>query len=564
MLTYLRIRNLAVVDDVVLEPGPGLTVLTGETGAGKSIIFDGLSLVLGERASLDAIRRGADRAEVEAVFRCDRDPQLPALLSERDLQGDEPGTLLVRRVITPSGSRAYLNDHPVSLKLMKQIGDRLVDLHGQHAHQSLLRTGAHRELLDRFAEHGAMRERVARTWERAVEAGERLEKMRMDERDRAQRVDLLRFQVQEIEAAGLTSGEDEELAAERRRLAHAEELAECGAEASALLYEAEESAVALVARASRRLQRLLELDPDAPVELDELQRARVSLEEAARSLQVYLDDLEVDARRLEEVESRLAALDGLRRKYGDTLGAVLEHARRARQELEGLERLEESLEALEAELADSREAYEEAADELSRSRRMAVDELREQVTGELGELAMPSARFEVVVERRRGDSPPGLPDGAARHGLDSVEFRLAANPGEDGGPLSKIASGGELSRVMLALKLSATEGDPLETLIFDEVDAGIGGGRVAEHLARRLATLARTHQVLVVTHLPQVAAYADEHVGVRKVELDERVRVEVHELVEGEQIDELARMLGGLEITEATRRHAREMLAARD
>jgi DNA repair protein RecN (Recombination protein N) len=336
-------------------------------------------------------------------------------------------------------------------------------------------------------------------------------------------------------------------------------------EAVDLLYEGEASVAALLVRVERNLGRLEELDPSSPAEAKAVDGARFAAEESARALQRYLEGLRVEPERLAHVDARLGTLHGLQRKYGDDIAAIIKHGEQARLELDSLERHDEKLEELQAVLDAAVGAYAGAASDLGDARRRAAGELEKQVLGELTELGMEGARFEAAIGPRRRQAPAGLPEGAGRLGSDRVEFVLAANAGETPGPLSKVASGGELSRVMLALKLTATEDDPLETMVFDEVDSGIGGGGVAERLAQRLSLLGRTHQVLVVTHLPQVAAYADTHVAISKSETDDgRVAVEARALSDGEQVEELARMLGGLEVTEATRQHAREMLMRRD
>ncbi|MFQ5743329.1 MAG: DNA repair protein RecN [Acidobacteriota bacterium] len=562
MLNYLRIKNLAVIEEITLELQPGLTVFTGETGAGKSILVDGLALALGGRASLDQVRAGADRAMVEAVFTCCRDPQVRKVIESAGLGGDDD-QIAIRRVLSPSGSRAYLNDRLVSLTQLRNVGGRLADLHGQHEQQSLLSGGAHRQLLDRFSGCSEVLAAVAAAHGEAVALGRQLVDLQMDDRERVQRADLLRFQVQEIEAAALCAGEEASLQAVRQRLAHAEELAELANEAEAWLYEEEASVAALLHQAERRLERLRQLDPQAPVQPESLRGARFGVEEVARTLQGYLDTLEVDPQRLQEVEARLSVIENLKRKYGDGIEAILEYVLAARKELQSLDHHEEEMSGLEKQLQEASSSYASAAAKLTRLRSQGARRLSEQVCGELHQLAMPAAEFRVVIDSSQDESARGLPPGASRHGNERVEFLLAANPGEGTAPLSRVASGGELSRVMLALKLTATEDDPLETLAFDEVDAGIGGGRVAEHLAQRLAVLARTHQVLVVTHLPQVAAYADVHVGIRKIERAGRAVVEAEPLVADQQVDELARMLGGLKVTMATRKHALEMIATR-
>ncbi len=563
MLAYLRIKNLAVIEELVLELGPGLTVFTGETGAGKSIILDGLALALGARASLDQVRAGADRALVEAAFTAPRDAALVDVLESSGLAAEDRG-IVIRRVLTKSASRAYVNDQLVSQQKLRAIGERLVDLHGQHEHQSLLAVAAHRELLDRFAGLEVHRGAVATSFDDAVSGGEKLAALAMDERDRAQRIDLMRFQVEEIDEADLRAGEDAELDAERRRLAHAEELVSLGSESVALLYEEESSAAVLLSRAEHNLERLQQLDPEAPGEIEAVRSARFAAEETARTLQRYVEGLNVDPDRLEQVDTRLTTLHRLERKYADSIEAIIEHGEKARRELEDLEQHDQRFEELQAQLDSAVAAYTDAAGELSEGRRRAAGDLENQVLAELAHVGMESAQFDAAISPVQREAPHGLPDGATRRGTDHIEFKLTANPGEPPGALTKVASGGELSRVMLALKLTATDGDPLETMVFDEVDSGIGGGRIAEHLAQRLATLGDSHQVLVVTHLPQVAAYANCHIGIRKNETtDGRVAVAAHRLVDDEQVDELARMLGGLEVTETTRQHAREMLATR-
>ncbi len=563
MLAYLRIKNLAVVDDVALELSPGLTVFTGETGAGKSMILGGLGLVLGERASLDRVRAGAERAVVEAAFTAPRDPSLSEELDEAGVAADD-GSIVVRRVITGSGSRAYVNDQLVSLQILKRIGDRLVDLHGQHEHQSLLARGAHRDLLDRFAGAGDLRHEVADAFAAAVGAAERLAELTLDERDRVQRLDLLRFQAGEIESADLVAGEDEELEAERRRLANAEEILRTAGSVVETLYETDRSVATLLAEAERQIERLRELDPEAPDDAGAVGGARFAVEEAARALQRYVEGLAVEPARLAAVDERLSTLRGLQRKYGDDIAAIIRHGEVARDEIGALERHDEQLEALHQALEAAVETYATVAADLGAARRRAAGAVEAQVLRELSELGMEGAAFEATVSPRRRAAPVGLPEGAGRQGSDRVEFMLAANPGDSPGALARVASGGELSRVMLSLKLIAAEGDPIETMVFDEVDSGIGGGGVAERLAQRLAALGRTHQVLVVTHLPQVAAYADTHVAIHKSETaDGRVAVTAVALGEGERVDELARMLGGLEVTETTRQNAREMLTRR-
>lgn len=559
MLNYLRIRNLALIEDLELEPGPGLVAVTGETGAGKSIILDGLALVTGERASTEMVRAGSDEAVIEGIFRAE-DPGVDALLEEAGLAG--PGEILVRRVVGSTGSRAYVNDEMVTVGLLHDVGERLVDIAGQHESQVLLRPRAQLQLLDAFGGHDDLLREVREAYGRAVEIDERLRELQQADRELAQRVDWLRFQVQEIRGADLSEQEEEELQAERRRLRHAEELASSAREAMALLYEEEESTVALLGKARRLLRRIADLDPDSGLGPDPLEEASILVEELSRSLQEYADEVSADPRRLDVVEERLAVIDELRRKYGDSVAEILETAEAAERELRSLENREEEIEELSRRLVELGEAYDAAAAELTRAREGAATRLADEITSELQELGMDKACFDVQLRPGKGEGPASLPPGAGSRGYEGVEFLLAANPGEPARPLAKVASGGELSRVLLALKLAVAGRPGAQTLVFDEVDAGVGGGRVAEKLAERLADLARSFQVLVVTHLPQIAGRAEAHFQVRKAEEGGRTRVSLRPLNAAARVEELARMLGGVEVTESLREHARSLLGA--
>ena len=345
----------------------------------------------------------------------------------------ENGGIVIRRVLTKSASRAYVNDQLVSLQKLKAIGERLVDLHGQHEHQSLLAVGAHRELLDRFAGLEEQRSEVAGSFDDAVSVAEKLAARAMDERDRAQRIDLMRFQVEEIDEADLRTGEDEELEAERRRLAHAEELVSLGSESMALLYEEQASAAALLSRAEQNLERLKQLDPESPAEIEAVRSARYAAEETARTLQTYVEGLNVDPDRLGQVDTRLTTLHRLERKYADSIDAIIEHGEKARRELEDLEQHDQRLRSCRLNLPAALAAYTDAADELSEGRRRAAGELENQVLEELTQLGMESAQFDVAISPVRHEAVHGLPEGATRRGTDHVEFKLTANPGEPPG-----------------------------------------------------------------------------------------------------------------------------------
>ncbi len=557
MLSYLRIRDLALIEDIVIEPPAGLIAFTGETGAGKSIILGGLSLATGNRATLDQVRTGADSATVEAVFDIAGRPDIAELLEHEGLSS-ESGEILVRRTLGSRSSRAYLNDRLVTVGLVHKLGTRLVDVAGQHENQSLLGSATQLELLDRFGDLCAQRLAVASAWDEAVDLQHRLQALETD--DRAQRADYLRYRAQEIRAADLGVDEAAALNAERQRLRHAEDLSAATEEALDVLYEREESAAALIRRAQVVIERIVRLDTSAPASGDDVAEAGYAIEEITRSLQAYLDLVQVDPVRLDAVEERLATFDGLRRKYGDRIEDILRVADDAERELASLQNRDQEIAELAGQVRLAVRGFDEAASHMSTLRAEAAARLSEHITSELQELGMEGARFQVRLKPRSANAEGGLPPGASRRGYETVSFRLAANPGDAVRQLTRVASGGELSRVMLALKLAETRQAPAQTLVFDEIDAGVGGGRVADRLAARLVELGTSHQVLVVTHLPQIAARATTHYRVRKAERDGRVCVSAAALDVEQRIDELARMLGGIGESRGVREHARNLL----
>jgi len=559
MLTYLRIRDLALVEDARIEPARGLVAFTGETGAGKSIILGGLDLVIGRRASLDQVRAGAREATVEALFDITDRADVRDLLADEGIESHE-SELLVRRRLSAGGSRAYVNDTLVTVAMLSRLGTLLVDIVGQHESQTLLAPAAQLALLDASGDLGLLRAEVASRWDAATQLHAQFAQLRDDDRDPAQRADYLKFQLAEIEAAELDPVEEGALGGERQRLRHADELSSAADEALATLYEAEHSASALIARAERSLATITALDSSADLPTAGLEEARFNVEEMGRSLQAYRDTLQSDPARLTAVETRLDQIDSLRRKYGDTIADVLARAEESMREIDAIENHDLDLQRLaEAARAAVRE-YDVAAQRLGAARSAAADALQRRITDELQELGMESSRFVARLSAGQRDAGAGLPPGATRAGYEGVEFELAANPGELERPLSRVASGGEMSRVLLALKLAALAGAPPQTLVFDEIDAGIGGGQVADRLAERLGGLGASHQVLVVTHLPQIAARAGAQIQVSKSASGERTTVKTTTLDDAGRMDELARMLGGVEATAGLREHARELL----
>jgi DNA repair protein RecN (Recombination protein N) len=548
MLHTLTIRDFVIVERLDLEFQPGFTALTGETGAGKSILIDALALALGDRADAAAIREGCDKAEVAAQFTAAPGSAVLAYLETSDLADGEG--CLVRRIVDSAGrSRAYVNGRPATVQQLREIGDLLVDVHGQHAHQSLLRPAAQRELLDDYAGATPLARDVAeawRAWQSATQARQAAEaNTAAIQREREQ----LEWQVKELGALNFRPDEWDQLGQEQRRLAHASSLIEGVESALQALSEDDLSVMAALSAVHSRLNSLAEYDGALKEILEMLEPARIQVQEAVYGLRHYQQRLDADPQRLREVESRLDAVHAAARKYKSSpehLPALLDAARA---------RLEELDTSLDAQAAARREAelkarYQSAASRLSEARRKAAAKLAKQVTEAMQKLAMKGARFEVAMVE--------IPEGAA-YGAEQVEFQVAGHASSGSRPLAKVASGGELSRISLAIQTATSQVTRVPTLIFDEVDAGIGGG-VAQIVGQMLKSLGRKHQIMCVTHLPQVAAAADHQWQVSKHGAGARPRSSVAVLDRQSRIEEIARMLGGIKITETTREHAAEML----
>jgi DNA repair protein RecN (Recombination protein N) len=550
MLRELRIRDFAIIDELALSFQPGLNVITGETGAGKSIILQALALLCGTRAAADLIRDQADEASIEGLFECD----LPAPL--REALGVEGNEIAVRRHLARSGkSRIYVNGSPTTLALLAQLGDELVHIYGQHEQALLLRPGSHCELLDRFAELGAVRQRMAAAYAALRDARAQLTTLEGERATRAERRELLEFQHAELSDAAVQVGEDAELRREREQLRHAERLQQvCGA-GEAMLYSGEGATVAALGRLAAQLAGLAAVAPTLAAAAELVENGRVQLEEAALQLRAAVDRFEANPERLEAIEARLQLIARLSRKHGvssDELPAVEETLRG---ELATLAAHTRDAAAARQQVADREAAAHAVARELSSARRAAARRLEQRMGAELGTLGLAGATFGVELEARAGTAEALGPTG-----VDAVEFLLAANPGEAPKSLARIASGGELSRILLALKaLTASIGET-PILIFDEVDAGIGGA-VADAVARRLKTLAANRQLLCITHLPQIAAYADHHYAVEKQRQGRRTIAHARALETDERVAEVSRMLGGGTAPAEAERYARRLLA---
>lgn len=552
MLTHIAIRDFAIIDALELNLTTGMSVLTGETGAGKSILVDALGLVLGDRADADVIRHGAESAEITAEFDVRALPGTIAWLKHKDLSADDE--CILRRIIGRDGrSRGQINGHSAPLQLLRELGEQLVDIHGQHEHQSLLRPVAQLALLDGFGNHAALQNRVAGLHGDWRNANERLSELRVAARDRDQRLELLRHQVSELDALALQADEIRNLDEEHRRLANSGKLLEGTQAALDALYENEDtSAYRTLHQALHTLSGLSELDPKLQEICANLGAAELQLADASEALRRYLHSTDMDPQRLEWVENRLGAIHDLARKHRaepDDLPSLLGGLRA---ELHNVENAAVTLRELETELARLRNEYSKNASELSRQRLQVADALGKKVTGSMQELGMPGGCFAIDVTNE--------PERFTAQGTDQVEFQVSANKGQPLKALAKVASGGELSRIALAIQVVTAQASAIPSMIFDEVDAGIGGG-VAEIVGRRLRSLGEKRQVLCVTHLPQVASQAHQHFRVVKTTRGHSTLTTIEVLDKKAQVEELARMLGGVEITETTRKHAREMIA---
>lgn len=550
MLTELRIQDFAVIDRLALALGPGLNALTGETGAGKSIIVGALSLILGERASSDVVRTGADRAVVEAVFDITGIDELLHLLSEHGIEPEE-GLLIIRREIGAGGrGRVWVNGAASTVSLLAGIGAALVDLHGQHEHQSLLRPAQQRALLDAYAEALDLARAVRGEHERLRSARARLDDLDARVRTAEQRADFLRFQLEEIERAKVKSGEEEELEIEASRLSHAGELAALSESLHVELYAGERAVSARLAEVRRTLDQLTRIDRSLQQWRETVESALFGLEEMGRVMGEYASSIEHDPARLDDLRRRQDLLFRLKRKYGPELEDVIRTAAEARAELSALESSVLDRAAIEQEIADAQRALDAAAARLSAARRKGAKRLASAIAAVLPDLGMTGAQFRIELT-------PLSEAGA--YGSEDVEFLIAVNAGFEPKPLSRVASGGEMSRIMLALKTELARLDGIPTLVFDEIDAGIGG-RVANQVGEKLKRVAQSHQVFVITHLPQIASRADTHLLVLKTDRAGMTATEVQPLEGGERVRELARLLGGDPESEVSIEHARELL----
>ena len=564
MLVHLSIRNLAVVEAVDVKFHYGFHVLTGETGAGKSIIIDALGLIAGGRGSADLIRYGCERAEMEASFDLPPAHSVWTTLADFGISASSEELLIIRREISSQGkSTARINGQLVNLSMLREVGEQLINLHGQHEHGTLLRPELHLGLLDAYGAETIrpVKAKYQDTYSAYAKVDKEYNDLRNTSQQALQMLDLYRFQIEEIAAAELKAGEDELLLEEKNKLSHSEKMMDSVSLAYDLLYGPQ--GLEAVAKALAKLNDVAGFDQRGigPM-LEQLQSAYYQLEDASYSLRNYRDNIEFNPERLEEVEDRLDMLSSLKRKYGDNAEDILAYYNKILRETETLENKDELLDKLEAKREGLLQQLLVEAEQLSSVRRQKAEELAAQIEIELKELQMERTSFKVKLdwnEDPHGVDWMGRKIRPGRHGIDVAEFLISPNPGEPLRPLSKIASGGELSRIMLAMKSIFARHDNVPVLIFDEVDTGVSG-RAAQSIAEKLFRLSRTCQVFSITHLPQVACMADQQYLIEKIVADGRTMTQIEELSEEGRVNELARMLGGVEITEKTQHHAQEML----
>jgi DNA repair protein RecN (Recombination protein N) len=562
MLKSLRITNYALVDRLEVEFGPGLNVITGATGAGKSIIVGATDLILGERASTEAVRSGFDSAGIEAVFELAKDRSLTELIGKAEVTVED--VLLIRREISSRGqSKCLVNDRQVTLSSLKSIGDRLADLHGQHEHQSLLNVDRHVEYLDQF---GHLQDDLSRLGEsyRSLKAKQKeLDELEASKRMDEERRQLYRFQIQEIERAGLTPGEEDRLAEERKVLENTEALHQLSSGAYDQLHETEMSILERLGVLFKDLKKGAGIDSRLTEPAETLQSSLIGLEDVARFLEDYKSRLQFDPERLEAIRERLNLLNTLKRKYDKGIREILAHRDQIARQLDQIENKDQIIRSLQEEIRTASETLKEQCVSLSDKRKSKASRLCKKIQDALSALSMDKTKFQIRITQREDQNGLVMMDGKRylvdETGMDQVEFFVSPNPGEEPKPLAKIASGGEISRIMLALKSTLVETDRVDTMIFDEIDVGIGG-EVASAVGKSLKGLASSHQVIVITHLQQIASQADDHFRVFKENVKGRMVTRIKRLTKDERVKEIARMISGEKVSQLALEQAREMI----
>jgi DNA repair protein RecN (Recombination protein N) len=563
MLKNLRIKNYALVEDLDIEFYPGLNVLTGATGAGKSIIVGAVNLVLGERATTEMVRTGADEATIEGIFEIEKKDLFPKLLASLGILLDE-NILIIRREVSSKGaSRCFVNDKQVTLTNLKLIGDRLADLHGQHQHQSLLNVSNHLEYLDNFGDLNQFQEEVGLTYFQLKSKIKELDEIQKHEKENQEKKQLYSFQANEIERANLSLGEDEKLLEERKILDNIETLHQILSGAYKELYDSENSVSQRLSFSKKEIEKASQIDSEFKDHTQALDTSLIQISDISRFLEKYLIRLEFDPQRLEEIRERLNLINSLKKKYGPKLTEILEYAEELRKTLDLFQNLGEKIDILKKEIETLTDILKERALFLSNKRKEKGEQLAKKIKKELSFLGMEKTEFEIRISYKEDENGLIKLNGKRYYvdekGMNYVEFFVSPNPGEELKPLAKIASGGEISRIMLGLKSILAKSDQIPTMIFDEVDVGIGG-EVADSVGKRLRSLSSNHQIICITHLQQIASFAQHHFRVFKETEKNRTVTKIKELNEKERVKEIARMISGEKISELTLRHAKEMI----
>jgi len=550
MLNHIRIRNFAIIDHLDLDFKNKLTTLTGETGAGKSILLGALGLLLGDRADSDSVRSGSSKAEISAEFDITELPEVNKWLQAKELDAD--GDCLLRRRLSADGrSRAFINGSPAPLQDMRQLGEMLVDIHGQHEHQSLMKADMQRQLLDDYAQHGKLLNDVQNVYHDWNTKKEKLNELQIACKDKNDRLDLLKYQVSELEDLSLLPGETEKLQQEHQTLANADQLSDNTASTLNSLYDADDASIHLqLSQQARKIEEMLSTDETLSPAFDMLSEAMVQIEETASLLRDYKDNLNSNPERFNEVETRLGVIHDLSRKHHVEPDQLIELTESLSSELNELDNADENLSKLEAEVNKLEKQFNTQAKKLTESRTKTTIKLNKQISESMQTLGMSGGRFKIQLSTK---------EKASATGLDSIEYTVSTNTGQPFKALAKTASGGELARISLAIQMITAQQGRIPTLIFDEVDSGVGGG-IAEIVGKHLRVLGENRQVFCITHLPQVASQAHHHMQVYKHSDGKETRTEIIPLEMEQRVDEISRMLGGLEITQQTIDHAKDML----
>jgi DNA repair protein RecN (Recombination protein N) len=567
MLKSFEVKDYALIEHISVEFGSGLNIITGETGAGKSILIDAMSLLLGERASTEVVRKGAEKSFVEGIFYIKGNKKVKSLLEENDV--DFTDELIIRREISLKGSnRCFINDTPVSLNLVKDIGNLLVDLHGQHEHQSLLRTETHIDYLDEFGDYQEILHQYKNVYSELLAKENELKELRAKETSIKEKKDFYSFQIKEIDNISPKEDEEKSLVEELKILENSEKLAELTSEIYQLLYESDNSIQASFARVKTLLQKLNEIDKSFSDVLNESESVQVQIQDVSSFVRNYNSKINLDKDEVEGKRERFGAINLLKKKYGGSVKSIIDYRKKIGEEFELAENFSGKINGLSKNIFELRKNAGSLAKSLSKQREQASKLVKKGIEETLKELGIQEPQFKTQIINSQSEKDSGIfLDGkyfkATLKGIDEVEFFISTNPGEDLKPLAKVASGGEVSRIMLSLKSTLAKNDKLPLLIFDEIDVGVSG-RIAQKVGKALKSLSAYHQVISITHLPQIASQANHHFSIEKVTQNERVVSSIKKLPESERITEIARLLSGEKITQASLKSARELIGIKE